>query len=69
MEIPQTYDEWKKCITQRCKIDLTPQYVAGRISIMSKPNIAETKKFKTLYGEPYLQIVLSWFRQAAAEFP
>lgn len=67
MDLPQSYQDWKDCITRKCKIALTAHYVSERIRILSQSDAEETKKFRSLYGERHLQSVLSWFKQAAAE--
>ena len=60
----QSYSEWHKAITERCKIDLTPEYVRSRISALQNPKDKSTQEFKLKYGEPYLQQVIEWFKQA-----
>lgn len=65
--IPQSYNDWLRCITVDCKIDMTPQYVAERIAILSDAKQAETQNFKKLYGEAHLQNVVAWFGQAAVK--
>ncbi len=67
MDIPQNYNEWKACITRKCKIALTTHYVAERIRVLSRSDAEETKKFRATYGEKHYQAVLSWFKQAAAD--
>ena len=60
----QSYSEWHKAITERCKIDLTPEYVRSRISALQNPKDKSTQEFKLKYGEPYLQQVIEWFKHA-----
>ena len=48
---PRHYDSWKRCITVKCGIPLTRQYVEDRIKTLSDQNSAERKKFIDLYGE------------------
>ena len=47
----QSYSEWHKAITERCKIDLTPEYVRSRISALQNPKDKSTQEFKLKYGE------------------
>ena len=63
--IPQSYNKWLYCITVDCKIEMTPQYVAERIAILSDVKQAETQNFRKLYGEGHYQNVVSWFKQTA----
>lgn len=64
---PSDYASWRYCIEVKCGEPLTPQFIESRISILSDPKQEETKRFAKLYGEPYLQQVLSWFQQAAVK--
>lgn len=64
---PKTYDEWKYCIEVLGKIELTPDYIGKRLSIMEDSQNAETKKFAKLYGDDHLQRTVGWFRRAQAE--
>ena len=60
----QSYSEWHKAITERCKIDLTPEYIRSRISALQNPKDKSTQEFRVKYGEQYLLQVIEWFRQA-----
>ena len=60
----QSYSAWHKAITERCKIDLTPEYINSRISALQNPKDKSTQEFRLKYGEPYLLQVIEWFRQA-----
>ena len=60
----QSYSEWHKAITERCKIDLTPEYIRTRISALQNPKDKSTQEFRVKYGEQYLLQVIEWFRQA-----
>lgn len=62
--IPQTFDEWKHCITVDCGLELTPDFISGRIAALQNPKDYSTQKFIQLYGEQHLQNVLGWFAQA-----
>ena len=62
--IPQNYQEWQHCITVECGIQLTPSFIAERISALQNPKDFSTKKFVQIYGPQHLQRVLSWFEQA-----
>ena len=60
----QSYSEWHKAITERCKIDLTPEYIRTRISALQNPKDKSIQEFRVKYGEQYLLQVIEWFRQA-----
>ena len=59
-----SYSEWREAITQRCRIDLTPDYVRSRIAALQDPSEPTTREFIATYGESYLRQVVQWFEQA-----
>ena len=61
--IPQTYDEWRHCITVECGLELSADYVAQRIYALQDEDDHYTQQFIKLYGHQYLQQVLGWFLQ------
>lgn len=64
---PASYYSWRYCISEKCKIALTPNFIAQRIVVLSNAHCEETQRFRTLYGDTYWQTVLAWFRQAEAD--
>ncbi len=60
----QSYEEWRHAITERCRIDLTPEYARARITALRNPGDSATREFTDLYGDAYLQQVIQWFEQA-----
>ena len=63
---PQTFNDWKKCIVQDCKINLTPEFATIRLQVYQDKQNAETKKFISLYGEQHLQNIITWFNEIAS---
>ena len=61
--IPQNFNEWYKCITEKCKIDLTKEFVLKRIEILENENSAEHKKIIECYGDEHLENILFWYKQ------
>ena len=61
--IPQTFEEWKHCIINDCKINLTKEFAAERLSILQNPTHNETTKFRGLYGELHLQNIINWYKK------
>ena len=61
--IPQTFDEWKHCIINDCKINLTKEFALQRLEVYQDKNHSETKKFVSLYGEQHLNNVILWYSQ------
>jgi len=59
--IPQTFEEWKNCIVNDCKINLTKDFAKERLSVYQDPQNKETQKFISLYGKQHLQSVIYWF--------
>jgi len=62
--IPQTFDEWKYCIINDCKINLTKEFALQRLKVYQDKNHSETKKFVSLYGDQHLNNVILWYSQA-----
>jgi hypothetical protein len=61
--IPQTFNDWKNCIANDCKINLTKEFAAKRLAIYQDKQNPETHKFIALYGEVHLQNVINWLIQ------
>ncbi|MGD1847953.1 MAG: hypothetical protein ACFB10_21375 [Salibacteraceae bacterium] len=61
--IPQTFEEWRNCIVNDCKINLTQQFAQQRLTIYQDANHPETKKFKSLYGQEHLDRVIHWLQR------
>ena len=64
---PETYGEWKECITVYCRIPLTLGYVEQRLAALRDPADHGTRRFTELYGEAYLVRIIGWFEQAERE--
>ena len=67
-ELPRTYDEWKYCITVKCGIALTQDYINERLRALSTKNDHATAKFVEMWGSEHHQNTVSWFKQAENEF-
>lgn len=52
--ISQTYDQWKNCIINYCKINLTKDYAQQRLAVYQDKDNQETQKFVSPYGEQHL---------------
>jgi hypothetical protein len=61
--IPQTFNDWRNCIINDCKINLTKDFAAQRLAVYQNPQNPETQKFISLYGDVHLQNIISWFNQ------
>jgi hypothetical protein len=61
--IPQTFNDWRNCIVNDCKINLTKDFAAQRLAVYKNPQNPETQKFIYLYGDVHLQNIISWFNQ------
>lgn len=61
--IPQTFEQWKNCIVNDCKISLTKDFAQQRLAVYQDPENKETQKFISLYGEQHLQSIINWFKQ------
>ncbi|WP_020209956.1 hypothetical protein [Gilvimarinus chinensis] len=67
--VPQTYEQWRHCITEICQIPLTAEYIEKRLQSLNNPNDHTTAQFVQLYGEKQRIHTLQWFEQAKAELP
>lgn len=64
---PQTYEQWHHCITQECRIALTAAFVADRLAVWRNAQAEETVRFRTLYGDDYLTLIIGFFERAEKE--
>ena len=64
---PETYEQWKHCITVECGIPLTPDFVSQRLSSWRDESSDETRRFRRLYGDGHWQSVIGWFERAEKE--
>lgn len=62
--IPETYAQWRHCITVECGIALTRAFVDERLAALRVPVGEEGRRFVQLYGEAHLQRVRAWFEEA-----
>ena len=51
--IAQSFEEWRSCIENDCKIQLTKAFAQKRLSVYLNRKEAETQKFISLYGEQH----------------
>lgn len=61
--IPQTFEQWKNCITNDCKINLTKDFAKQRLAVYLDKQNTETQLFISLYGEQHLSNIISWYKQ------
>ena len=62
---PTSYEEWKNCIVNDCKIKLTQKFIASRLKVYEDKRHPETKKFIALYGDQHLNNIVYWFKRAS----
>ncbi|MEM9128497.1 MAG: hypothetical protein AAGA97_02110, partial [Pseudomonadota bacterium] len=65
--VPTTYEEWKHCITVKCDILLTANFVQERIAALADSSDFRTQKFVEFWGADHHTRTLAWFKQAAEE--
>lgn len=65
--IPQTYEEWRSFIINRCSIELSPKYVHERLVELQNTENAKTKAFVSRYGKAHLEKTISWFSRTENE--
>ena len=61
--IPQTFEQWRACIVDDCKINLTPEFAQKRLTVYMDSNHSETKKFVELYGESHFLNIINWLQR------
>lgn len=61
--IPQTYEQWKNCIVNDCKINLTKNFANQRLAIYQDNKNVETQKFISLYGEQHHSNIINWLEK------
>lgn len=61
--IPRNFDEWKNCIVNDCRIELTKTFVQQRLSVYENAKHPETRKFIELYGQQHLEDVIFWYQK------
>ncbi|MGB0454750.1 MAG: hypothetical protein ACPGJV_13660 [Bacteriovoracaceae bacterium] len=64
---PRHYGAWKMCITQKCKIPLTREYIETRIESLTNEDSPERKVFEEKYGKHWTGTVINYFKQALRE--
>jgi hypothetical protein len=60
--IAQSFEEWKHCIENDCKIKLTKEFAKKRLSVYLNRKETETQKFISLYGEQHLENIIKWLK-------
>ena len=60
--LPQTFEEWRNCIVNDCKIDLTKTFAEKRLTVYENGKHPETRKFISLYGEQHLNNIIHWYK-------
>lgn len=63
----RNYEEWKHCITVKCKIALERDYLERRIAALRDERDSTTARFVELYGDEYRLRTIQWFEQARRE--
>jgi len=66
-KMPSSFLEWRDCITVKCRIALTLEYVESRLRELRDSGHPKTREFTALYGDNYTQQVITWFEQASRE--
>ena len=61
--IPQTFEDWKNCIVNDCKINLTKTFTKERLTVYQDLENKETQKFISLYGKQHLNNIIRWLKR------
>lgn len=65
--VPDSYEDWKHCITVKCDIPLTPRYVDERIAALTDDSDYNTQKFIERWGSQHHARTVAWFQRAKEE--
>ncbi|MEM1302642.1 MAG: hypothetical protein AAGH17_08675 [Pseudomonadota bacterium] len=65
--VPNSYEEWKDCITVKCDIPLTARYVEERLAALTDDTDFHTQKFKERWGAKHHARTVEWFERAKTE--
>jgi len=63
----RTYDDWKHCITEICKVPLTREFVARRLLELKDMQNYNTQKLVDTWGEDHRNRIIGWFEKAEIE--
>jgi len=63
----KSYEDWKHCITELCRIPLTKAYVEQRLAALRDPADHATQKFVAIWGDQHRLRVIGWFDRAQRE--
>jgi hypothetical protein len=61
--IRKTFNDWKNCIVNDCKINLTQEFATERLAVYQGNKNGETQKFISLYGQQHLSNIIKWLQQ------
>jgi hypothetical protein len=61
--IPQTFEQWKNCMVNDCKINLTKDFAIKRLAVYQDKQNTETQTFISLYAEQHLNNIIQWLKQ------
>ena len=62
--IPATYEQWQRCVTVECGIELNEEFITARILALQNTKDHYTQQFVKTYGQQHYQQTLQWFLQA-----
>lgn len=63
----ENYEQWKHCITIKCRIELTAECIRKRITALSDQQEPTTARFIELYGDSHRLRTIRWFERAQGE--
>lgn len=55
-----TFEEWRDCIVNDCKINLNSAFAQKRLAVYENPKHKETQQFVSLYGKAHLGNIIKW---------
>lgn len=61
---PRHYEAWRKCIVEKCQIQLTSSYIEERLRALENQEDQDTIKFIEKYGQHWHKQIITYFKQA-----
>ena len=64
---PRYYESWRHCITVKCGIELSEDFIKERLNQLTSPESEERATFIKKYGEHWTNTVIGYFKRAQGE--
>ncbi|MFY7899110.1 MAG: hypothetical protein ACOVNY_02925 [Chitinophagaceae bacterium] len=62
--IPTSYTDWRYCIEQQCKIQLTNAFIHERLQALEDSHNEHTMALTACYGKQHVTQLIEWFKKS-----